>query len=328
MPDKKTAEKPPTETKEDKDALDIVTLREIYTKSLKNVINVGEESGKELKPILQRIADENKAVLLSFIAPWGGKKINPYDTIRASIRISEELGIEKAISDIRAELKEREFSGKPNLMLVVNSPGGAVDSSYIVSKMIRDDFDSIKIFVPHRAASGGTLLALAGNEIVMGEMSRLSPLDTQISYKGETVSAQSYRRAIERFEEYFKDKNPFEVPYVWKAMAEKFDPILREEWDTDLDEIWSYLYDIMKKSGYDDDAISWVGLQLIFTRFPHSFVIDRDRAEKTLKLKVKKDTDYPFLWEAMKAWYSTHLLTAESKHIIRYVIPNKIGSGS
>ena len=316
-------EKPTIETKEDKDALELVTLNELYGKSLKSVINVEEEKHKELKPILQRIADQHKSILMSFIAPWGGKKVNPYDTIRASIRISEEFGVEKAISDIKAELKEREITGKNNLMLLVNSPGGAVDSSYIVSKMIRDNFDSIRIFIPHRAASGGTLLALAGNEIVMGAMSRLSPLDTQIGYKGETVSAQSYRRAIERFEDYFKDKNPYEVPYVWKALAEKFDPILREEWDTELDEIFNYVYQIMKKSGYKEEDINWVGFQLIFTQFPHSFVIDRDRAENNLHLNVKKDTDYPFLWEAMKVWYSIHLMTAESKHIIRYVVPSK-----
>lgn len=320
----KPKEAPATETKEDKDALETVTLKEIYSQSLKNVINVEKEDDAGLKTILQRIANDNSSVLMSFIAPWGGKKVNPYDTIRASIRLSEELGVEKAISDIKAELKEKEITKDPNLILLVNSPGGAVDSSFIVSKMIRDNFKIIKTFVPYRAASGGTLLALTGNEIVMGEMSRLSPLDTQITYKGETVSAQSYRRAIERFEKYFKDKTPYEVPYVWKSMAEKFDPIFREEWDTELDEIWSYLYDIMHKTGYDDDAIVKAGLQLIFTRFPHSFVIDRDMAEKTLGLKVKKDTDYPFLWEAVKAWYSTHLLTAESKHIIRYVIPDKI----
>ena len=323
MAEENTQQKPTTETREDKDALELVTLKEVYGKSLKNVINVEEEKHKELKPILQRIADENKSILMSFIAPWGGKKVNPYDTIRASIRTSEEMGVEKAISDIKAELKEREITGKNSFMLLVNSPGGAVDSSYIVSKMIRDNFDSIRIFVPHMAASGGTLLALAGNEIVMGEMSRLSPLDTQIGYKGETVSAQSYRRAIERFEDYFKDKNTYEVTYVWKAMAEKFDHILREEWDTELDEIFNYVYQIMKKSGYKEEDISWVGFQLIFTQFPHSFVIDRDRAEKSLHLNVKKDIDYPFLWEAMKAWYSVHLMTAESKHIIRYVIPSK-----
>lgn len=314
----------PQEIKEDKDALETVKLKEIYEASIKDAIDVKPEEHKELKPILQRIADENSAVLLAFIAPLGGKKVSPYGTAEASIKTSEELGIDKAILDIKTLLEEREITEKPNLILVVNSPGGYVTSSYVISKMIRDNFNKIKVFIPYKATSGGTLLALTGNEIIMGEMSRLSPIDTQLGYKGETVSAQSYRRAIERFEEYFKDKNPYEAPYVWKTMADKFDPILREEWDTTLIAIWRYLYKILKQADYDDKAISWAAYNLIFTNYPHDFVIDRERAEQFLdSTKIKKDTEYPFIWNAMKTWFSIYFLKEEGLHFIRYVVNNK-----
>ena len=35
------------------------------------------------------------------------------------------------------------------------------------------------MFIPHIAASKGTLIALVGNKIVMGEMAHLSPIDVQ-----------------------------------------------------------------------------------------------------------------------------------------------------
>ncbi len=323
MPEENSSPPTPQETQEDRNALDMVKLKDIYQASIGEAINVEVENNLQLAPILQRIADENNSVLMSFIAPSGGKKVSPYDTVSASIRTSEEFGIDKAMLDIKTLLKEREITTKPNLMLVINSPGGYVSSSYVVSRMIRDNFSDIKVFVPHVAASGGTLLALTGNEIVMGEMSRLSPLDTQLQYKGETVSAQSYQRAIERFEKYFKDKTQFEAPYPWKAMAEKFDPILMEEWGTELTEISTYLYNILDKAGYLEKQINRIIWNLIFTDFPHNFVINRDWAENVLKLKVKKDTDYPFIWEAMKAWYGTYYLKAESKHFIRYIVNNK-----
>ncbi|MBI5798368.1 MAG: ATP-dependent Clp protease proteolytic subunit [Candidatus Yonathbacteria bacterium] len=311
-------------TTEDKNLLDTVKLKEIYDKSLLSILNVQNESHKELSPILQRIADENKVVLLSFIAPFGGKRISPYDTQDASIRVAEELGVDKAVNDIKTLLKENGFSGDPNLFLLLNSPGGYVSSFYIVSKIIRNNFGHISVFVPNVAASGGTLLALAGNEIVMGEMSRLSPIDTQVSYRGETVSAQTYSRALEKFEDYFKDKTPYEAPYVWKSMAEKFDPILKEEWDASLRHMVRYVSIIMKKAGYKQPAIDWIIQELIFTNYPHEFVIDRDRAKDRLDLNIKRDTDYPFFWQAMKAWYSIYATKSDSKHYIRYILPNKL----
>lgn len=307
------------ESIQDQKSIDIATTKKIYSESIKSAVNVAPENNKELLPVLERVKQANKCVLMSFIAPSISKKISPYESIPASIRTYEELAIEKAICDIKSSLEDKGIAIKPNLLLLVNSPGGYVSSSSVIANMIRDNFDHIKIFVPHTAVSGGTLLSFAGNEIVMGEMSRLSPIDTQTGYQGVRVSAQSFRRAIERFDEYFKDKNPFEVPYTWKSMAEKFDPIIREEWDVLLKEIWTYGDSLLTKSGYTDEARSWILFNLVLTPYPHGFIVNRNRARE-LGLIVKDDTSYPLEWSAMKAWFSLYFLKAESQHFIRYLV--------
>lgn len=295
-------------------------LEELYDKKLEKAINVKEEDNSTLKPIIQRLANEEQTIYMAFIAPSYSKRVSPIETRGASIRIWEELGIEKAILNITNALKDRNISKKVNLNLLVNSPGGFVSSSYVVAKMIRDNFEHIKVFIPNIAASGGTLLALAGNEIIMSDISRLSPIDTQLRYKDEIVSAQSYDRAIETFDEYFATRGPWEVPYPRKAMAEKFDPILWEEWKAELNQVWHYARDILRKAGYTKEEVNGIAYNLIFSPFPHNFVINRDRARDVLKLKVFDETNHPHHWKVMKAWYSLYLLEAEDKHFIRYIL--------
>ena len=88
--------------------------------------------------------------------------------------------------------------GIKHAYLLVNSPGGTMISAYKIARAIRSTFDRITAFVPHAAASGGTLLALAGNEIVMGPMSYLTPLDVQIRYKGGFISATTFMKFFSR----------------------------------------------------------------------------------------------------------------------------------
>ena len=99
--------------------------------------------------------------------------------------LSEEFAVETAINHIQTRTDVRK------LLLLVNSPGGLVQSSYKIARALRKAFKEIIVFVPHIAASGGTLLAVTGNKIVMGMMSQLSPLDPQAQIGDGAVSANS-----------------------------------------------------------------------------------------------------------------------------------------
>ncbi len=66
------------------------------------------------------------------------------------------------------------------LDLVLHTPGGLVLASYQIAHAVRMHRGKVTVFVPHYAMSGGTLIALAADEIVMEEYAVLGPVDPQL----------------------------------------------------------------------------------------------------------------------------------------------------
>ena len=110
-------------------------------------------------------------------------------------------------------------------MLLVNSPGGSVQSSYKIARALRKAFKEIIVFVSTHCTKGGTLLALTGNKIVMGMMSQLSPLDSQLQSGEGSVSANSVVDAHQFVTILFDDVAIEDAAYSYKALSDKFDGI-------------------------------------------------------------------------------------------------------
>jgi ClpP class serine protease len=66
------------------------------------------------------------------------------------------------------------------LDLVLHTPGGLVLAALQIAKAVREHRARVTVFVPHYAMSGGTLIALAADEIVMCKHSVLGPIDPQL----------------------------------------------------------------------------------------------------------------------------------------------------
>jgi ClpP class serine protease len=66
------------------------------------------------------------------------------------------------------------------LDLILHTPGGLVLAALQIATAIRDHKSRVTVFVPHYAMSGGTLIALAADEIVMCKHSVLGPIDPQL----------------------------------------------------------------------------------------------------------------------------------------------------
>jgi ClpP class serine protease len=64
--------------------------------------------------------------------------------------------------------------------LVLHTPGGLVLAALQIARAIRAHKAKTTVFVPHYAMSGGTLIALAADEIVMTPYSVLGPVDPQL----------------------------------------------------------------------------------------------------------------------------------------------------
>ncbi len=65
--------------------------------------------------------------------------------------------------------------------LVVHTPGGLVLAAMQIARAVEAHKAKVSVMVPVYAMSGGTLIALAADEIVLGEFSVLGPIDPQIA---------------------------------------------------------------------------------------------------------------------------------------------------
>src|SRR5207247_11401340 len=76
--------------------------------------------------------------------------------------------------------------------LIMHTPGGLVLASEQIAQALLRHIGKVTVMVPHYAMSGGTLIALAADEIMMDPNAVLGPVDPQI---GEYPAASIVRAA-------------------------------------------------------------------------------------------------------------------------------------
>lgn len=90
-----------------------------------------------------------------------------------------------SITDDDAEIlyKHLHLMGRQEkITLVITAPGGMGVASLKIARLLRSYCGKLEVMVPHRAASAATILALAGERIVMTPLGALSPIDTSLQH--------------------------------------------------------------------------------------------------------------------------------------------------
>lgn len=115
----------------------------------------------------------------------------------------------------------------PKLDLILHSPGGSAEATASIVRYLRRNFDDIRVFVPLAAMSAATMLALAGNVIVMGKHSQLGPIDPQLVTAQGQVAA---RAIIDQFERAKKEcaEKP-ETLGAWLPILQQYGPALIQQ---------------------------------------------------------------------------------------------------
>lgn len=94
------------------------------------------------------------------------------------LSVSRQIDLEDA-QTIIAAIKETP-PGLP-IDLILHTPGGIVLAAMQIARAVEAHQAKVTVYVPVYAMSGGTLIALAADEIRMGEFSTLGPIDPQIA---------------------------------------------------------------------------------------------------------------------------------------------------
>src|SRR3989440_8953125 len=88
------------------------------------------------------------------------------------------------------------------LDLVLHTPGGLVLAATQIARAVLKRKGKVTVFVPHYAMSGGTLIALAANEIVMSEHAVLGPVDPQLGqYPAASILKVLDKKPVERIKD-------------------------------------------------------------------------------------------------------------------------------
>jgi ClpP class serine protease len=80
--------------------------------------------------------------------------------------------------------------------LVLHTPGGLVLAAEQIAFALRRHRATVTVFVPHYAMSGGTLIALAADQIIMDPNAVLGPVDPQLGMGQGSVAAASIIKAL------------------------------------------------------------------------------------------------------------------------------------
>src|SRR5881396_3120205 len=117
--------------------------------------------------------------------------------------------------------------------LVLHTPGGLVLAATQIARAIFTRKGKVTVFVPHYAMSGGTLLALAADEIIMSRYAILGPVDPQL---GEYPAASILKAAHQKPVAEVDDKTLILADQAEKAIAQmrqEVDELLKDKYSAD-----------------------------------------------------------------------------------------------
>lgn len=103
------------------------------------------------------------------------------------------------------------------LDLILHTPGGLVLAATQIARAVFKRKGKVTVFVPHYAMSGGTLIALAADEIIMCEHAVLGPVDPQL---GEYPAASIVRAARQKPIAEVDDRTLILADQAEKALAQ------------------------------------------------------------------------------------------------------------
>lgn len=107
--------------------------------------------------------------------------------------------------------------------LVLHTPGGCVFSTLYLSRLLKEYSGRVFVYVPQYAMSGGTVLALSGDHLIMDGGACLGPVDPQVSGFLESGSADDWRRVLKIKRERAKDTS-----IVYSNVADKVERTIRQ----------------------------------------------------------------------------------------------------
>lgn len=175
------------------------------------------------------------------------------------------------------------------LMLVLVSWGGEPGSAYLIGKLCRE-FCNTKfvVVVPRHAKSAATLLSCAADEIHMGSLSELGPIDPQIN----GMPTLGLKNSIEHIAE-LVNKSPTSGEMFARYLQRTVEPVQIGYYERVSESLVQYAEKLLNKHVKTlGDSSHVIAHKLVHDYKDHGFVIDKEEASIIFgEGVVKNNTD-------------------------------------
>lgn len=117
-----------------------------------------------------------------------------YEKLQSSSPDSDFIAINQPISrELHQQLSDCIDKNKKHskAVVILTTLGGDPHAGYRIARCLRHHYQDLKLIVPSYCKSAGTLIAICANELVIGDMGELGPLDIQVIKPAETVERGS-----------------------------------------------------------------------------------------------------------------------------------------
>lgn len=171
------------------------------------------QKGVAKPPIL---FNETQELIKAIEAKLGGSLITYYNSNAGSVCGNDASAIYEILKGKKIQ----------NAFLFIKSDGGSGIASLRIISTLRNYCKNITALVPANCASAATMMALGANEIVMGPLAYLTPVDTSLKHELSpanknnelvSVSMDELSRVIKLWKtnEKDKDENPYKSLYEY-----------------------------------------------------------------------------------------------------------------
>lgn len=155
--------------------------------------------------------------------------------------------------------------------IILHTPGGIALAATQIAFALKDHPGKKTVMIPHYAMSGGTLIALAADEIIMDPNAVLGPVDPQLGDKQGVYSAASILQVLEKKNVKNIDDRTLILAEESRKAMEQMRRIVRR----------------LIEDKYPEEEVEKIVDELVSGIYTHDYPITAEEAQRLLGDRVK-----------------------------------------
>lgn len=229
---------------------------------------------------------QNRQKIIKEIEKIRGSKVITYIT-------SDRPGIISMIdpADIREIFDHLHSAGKDSKVdLYIYSRGGNSITAWALVNLIREHTNDFNVLVPYKAHSCATAIAIGSNQIVMGRMAELGPVDPTLTTFSDNkridVSTEDLSSYISFLKDKFGIKKEKQKIQAFEKLAENVKPLILGRAYRSYLKARDDAMKLLRLHLKDEKKIKNIAEYLVEKFYAHDHIINRKEAKDLIGLNI------------------------------------------